>query len=491
MADFMWHCPCCLDVGTPPIVFLSCTHNFCEICITTCAEDEAILGQLCPVCRMPNEYDSYKVNEYLTFLAQENQKEDSFEKEDFCEKEQIERLGREKFNYNTSILKDVLLSAQRNSDRISRAKDVALKCYSDVVKVNEENFQKKLQKLIKYRDDKNHQAQRRYDTALTKCSLDSKQNDANIDVLDMNVRIRESLGKQEDNIFQQHQQSSDDFYRRLLLDNSYPFNLRTYCPGLTGTFTINAITVSNIYYSQYVDKYQIVSVNRWTRERREVCLPYKEAKVIDVNGNIFVCCKSEETFQFTVLDMQLNIIRKCSIVNVPDHYGVSICSVDRVLLWYRQAILVYNLNKSKYTMIDDITQYDFNSCKIRAFELRYVYYKITGAYHIGNKIYVEMTNDKSKMVVIVNSDMFCTAFYLGELNGTMLYIGNDNQVFLSYMKDSKYYHALLEDKLTVKIIQVEKDILIDSLGNYVSINDKVFSLINMAGRVSECTVTRE
>ena len=52
-------CPVCMELFTPPVLLLSCSHNFCKQClelILVCQNCTHVNGQFCcPVCRKVRE----------------------------------------------------------------------------------------------------------------------------------------------------------------------------------------------------------------------------------------------------------------------------------------------------------------------------------------------------------------------------------------------------------------------------------------------------
>ena len=97
----MFKCAYCLEVGTPPIVMLTCGHSFCFACIEIARETKPIMGFICCLCRQPQEMDEYINNKGLTDLIKTMYNEDDFNHDDQQEDDNNDENTKKK-NFNVS-----------------------------------------------------------------------------------------------------------------------------------------------------------------------------------------------------------------------------------------------------------------------------------------------------------------------------------------------------------------------------------------------------
>lgn len=483
MDDYEWTCPCCLETGTSPIVTLSCTHNFCQVCITKCKDHNEIKGQICPVCRSPNDWNEYQINSYLTLVSESKHQSEEDMIDVLIPKLKVVNVKEsyetdEIFNANTNTLSSALRHAQERRVDIDKKKiNLSIQHEKEKQQI-EDNFDTAMKKLLLKKEKQLHKARERFDSSLTEYIVQEKNIDADIDVIDMNIKIRESLIKQPEDIFEQHKDLSDNTFKRLITNCYYPLNL-SLSLFIESEKDITSIDENNIYCltsnSYYIN---VWAFDRWDDKKINIKLDIKNPSFFRIKDLIIITGTIDTKFAIHILNKELKRLKKYIITNIDPKYFIKPCDENKIILFHESTILICDLEKSHSSLIGNEQMFDFQHCKVRALKISFdgFRYKITHAHLWSNKIYVVASpsnGNQDVLLKIVNlSDNSVTTYDFD--NVTKIYMqykcNGDVTIFIQY--ENKYYELLQDSVLdNVNFRSFNTLPIIDNIGNYIEIKN--------------------
>lgn len=464
MDDYEWRCPCCLEPGTAPIVFLSCTHNFCQICITTCKGDGDINGQICPMCRTVNTFDVYPINEYLTSLcSSSSEKEEKEEKEDINFEEKDQRVKRV-FDYNfenkTSKLRLILAHKIKVREDLDRKRINALVLYNERKEAIEEKYRREKEKSLR-------KAEEQYEKELMEYSVSEKKYDADIDVLDMNYELRKSLCTQSETTFFTHAPNFEKMYNTLVSNHNYPM-----------TFPSSTILGVIDEYKYYIRDKTFNAISLFTGKSREYNLEFDFHQGFVTGNKVIIGVYSGgKRYTICIFNKEGALETRETIINLPDKYKVGLCDTDTILLWKDITILNCKLQHS--------TEYDFEFCDVSGITIhewntRHKNYTIVDVKYADGKFYISGSSLTSSLKELLITDFTNkeNTFCKFEENVKSIHITKRHEYISVYVEDTekKYYELCLSpDNYGISGPGFEFMPITDSMGNRLYLTYKSWS----------------
>ena len=447
-----WRCPCCLESAKGQVVMLSCTHNFCLNCINTVREEQSICGQLCPVCRCPNQFTEYMVNEYLTFYTSLSLEKDDEDKLPFDKKDSREPIidsVYEKYSANLRKgLTNMIKERESNKNEVVKLHDD----YQNKMVAAERRYAAELAKISQD-----------YSNKLTKHAIKEKNYDADIEVLNMNIAIRQSLKSQPEEVFSKHRNRTDDVYKRLVTNIFYPYITPKIPLSRSLNLELIRIDDDNIYLQETGNnKFVVHRYGRWGEEYKCLTLDIKNWRWC-IRGDDLIVSNTRSSGQVNlsidmyVYDTDFTLINKFVIDGIDKNYQVAPWRKDSIVLWRKDLILICFLKN--YSRLEGTTYtYNFENCKIRAISYTFpsFTYEINHVCMYEDKIYIDVLNTSDERLLIIQDRTNTITTY------------NLRKKDKIHMRKGKIFIMFEDGECCDDEFQpIEQIPVIDSMGNYI------------------------